>query len=90
LTDNGVRPYGSSPAPCRRISPEQQAVWEARGRRSLEFGAAWLIGGLLITVVIHGEAEGAVAYCVAWGPTLYGVHRIVAGLQLLGRSRKPR
>ncbi|ANS63284.1 hypothetical protein SLINC_1060 [Streptomyces lincolnensis] len=90
MTDNGVRPCGSSPAPCRRVSPEQRAVWEARGRRSLEFGAAWLIGGLLITAVIYGEAEGAVAYFVAGGPTLYGVHRIVAGLQLLSRSRKQR
>ncbi|MCD7440859.1 hypothetical protein K4B79_21860 [Streptomyces lincolnensis] len=93
MTDNGGRPYGSSPAPCRRSSPEQRAVREARGRRALEFGTAWLIGGLLITAVIHGEDQGGaggVAYFVGWVPTLYGVHRIVAGLHLLGRSRKSR
>ncbi|GAA3768416.1 hypothetical protein ACFS5L_22280 [Streptomyces phyllanthi] len=89
MTDNGVRPYGSSPAPCTTVSPEQRAVWETRGKRSIEFGAAWLIGGLLLTVITYEQVQGKGAYFVVWGPLLYGVYRTVSGVRLLTRSRKP-
>lgn len=90
LTDNGVRPYRSSPGPYNGVSPEQRAARETRGKRSIEFGAAWLIGGLLVTVITHEQAQGAVVYVVTWGPTLYGIFRIVSGCQLLSRSRESR
>ncbi|MFE0254755.1 hypothetical protein [Streptomyces sp. NPDC059010] len=71
------------------VSPEQRAAWQTSGKRSVEFGAAWLIGGLLVTVVTHGQVHGMEAYFVTWVPVLYGIHRIVAGLQLLAKCRDP-
>jgi hypothetical protein len=88
LTDNHTRPYGSSPAPYDGTSPERRAVREARARRSVEFGTAWIIGGLLFTVTVHEQAQGAGASVVAWGPVFYGGYRIVSGLRLRNRSRE--
>ena len=89
MADNGTRPYGSSRATDITISPEQRAAWQTRGKRSVEFGAAWLIGGLLVTVVTHGQVHGIGAHFVTWAPVLYGIQRIVAGLQLLATCRHP-
>lgn len=58
------------------------------GRRSIEFGAAWFIGGLLVAVVTFGQARGEGVYFVVWVPMFYGVHRIVSGLQLVRKSRE--
>lgn len=88
MADNGVRPYGSSTTPYNGASPEQRARWETRGRRSIEFGVAWLIGGLLVTVTTHEQAQGVGAYFVTWGPMLCGIYQIISGLHLLNRSRK--
>ena len=88
MTDNGTRPYRSSPVAPHGICPEQRTLLETRGRRSIEFGAAWFIGGLLVAVVTFGQAQGAGVYFVVWLPMLYGVHRIVSGLQLIRKSRE--
>lgn len=88
LTDNGVRPCRSSPAAPHGVSPEQRAVLETRGRRSIEFGAAWCIGGLLVAVVTLGQAQGDGVQFVVWVPMFYGVHRIVSGFQLIRKSRE--
>ncbi|WP_149829177.1 hypothetical protein [Streptomyces tailanensis] len=88
MADNDVRPYGSSTTPYNGASPEQQARWETRGKRSIEFGVAWLIGGLLVAVTTHEQVRGAGAYFVTWGPMLYGIYQIISGFQLLNRSRK--
>lgn len=88
LTDNGVRPCRISPAAPHGVTPEQRAVLETRGRRSVEFGAAWFIGGLLVAVVTLGQAQGAGVQFVVWVPMFYGVHRIVSGFQLIRKSRE--
>lgn len=88
MSDNGLRPYGSSTTPYNCASPEQRARWETRGRRSIEFGVAWLIGGLLVTVTTHEQVQGVGAYFMTWGPVLYGIYQITSGFQLLSRSRK--
>ncbi|WP_053852323.1 hypothetical protein [Streptomyces sp. NRRL B-24085] len=69
------------------VCPEQRAAEETRGRRSIEFGAAWCIGGLLVAVVTFGQVQAGGVYAVVWGPLAYGVYRIVAGLRLVRRSR---
>ncbi|MET7730082.1 hypothetical protein ABZT02_01775 [Streptomyces sp. NPDC005402] len=58
-----------------------------RGRRCVELGVVWFIGGLLVAVVTFGQVQGAGVYVVVWGPMLYGVHRMVSGLQLIKKSR---
>ncbi|MFB7666922.1 hypothetical protein ACFC1R_23730 [Kitasatospora sp. NPDC056138] len=80
-------PYASGPAPYNVVSPQQRAIWETKGRRAIGFGVAWLVGGLLVTVVTYSQAQGGGVYFVAWGPVLYGVYRIVTGRQLLNKSR---
>ncbi|MFI6439393.1 hypothetical protein [Streptomyces sp. NPDC050759] len=88
MTDNGTRPCRSSPAAPHGVSPEQRTVLEARGRRSVEFGAAWFIGGLLVAVVTFGQAQGGGVQFVVWVPMFYGVHRIVSGFHLVKKSRE--
>jgi uncharacterized membrane protein len=66
---------------------EQRTAGQAKGRRSIEFGAAWCIGGLLVAVVTFGQVQGAGVDVVIWGPLVYGLYRIVAGLQLVRKSR---
>ncbi|MFF7548024.1 hypothetical protein ACFZCU_30960 [Streptomyces canus] len=61
---------------------------ETRGRRSIEFGAAWFIGGLLVAVVTFEQARDEGALFVVWAPMFYGVHRIVSGFQLVRKSRE--
>jgi hypothetical protein len=71
------------------VPPEQRTAGETRGRRSIEFGAAWCIGGLLVAVVTFGQVQGAGVGedVVIWGPLVYGLYRIVAGLRLISKSR---
>ncbi|WP_266376846.1 hypothetical protein [Streptomyces canus] len=87
LTDNGVRPCRSSSDAPHGVSPEQRTVLETRGRRSVEFGAAWFIGGLLVAVVTFEQARGEGVFFVVWVPMFYGVHRIVSGFHLVRKSR---
>jgi hypothetical protein len=89
LSDNGTRQYGSSPTARNGVTAEQRVARETRGRRSIEFGAAWFIGGLLVAVVTHGQVHGVGVHLVSWGPMLHGVHRIASGLHLLRKSREP-
>ncbi|MER5756550.1 hypothetical protein [Streptomyces sp. NPDC002088] len=80
-------PYVAVPAPYHVASPEQRAIWETKAKRGIGFGAAWLIGGVLITVVTYAQAQGGGVYLVAWGPVVYGIYRIVTGLLLLNKSK---
>jgi diadenosine tetraphosphatase ApaH/serine/threonine PP2A family protein phosphatase len=91
-TDWRPYPMGSPPyereMPHRYVGEEQRQIWETRGRRGIAIGTAWLIGGLLLTLVTYANAamDGG-AYLVAWGPALYGVYRIVSGFLLLNKNR---
>ncbi|MFC5182716.1 hypothetical protein [Actinomadura harenae] len=81
-------PY-AAPAPAyTRVTDEQREIWETKGRRGVGFGAAWLIGGLLLSLITYSNAasHGGV-YIVAWGPVLYGIYRIVTGARLIQRAR---
>ncbi|MFG2555302.1 hypothetical protein ACGFWF_35975 [Streptomyces sp. NPDC048581] len=80
-------PYATAPAPYQVVTAEQRAIWETKGKRALGFGAAWLIGGVLITTITYSQAQGGGVYVVAWGPALYGIYRIVTGLLLLNKSQ---
>jgi len=68
-------------------TPEQREIWEKKGQRGVGFGIAWLVGGLLLTLVTYSSSEGA-AYIVAWGPMVYGIYRIVSGRRLLEKSKQ--
>jgi hypothetical protein len=78
-------PY-ASPAPYQQVSGEQRDIWQTKGRRAVVFGALWLLGGLILTIVTYNAAAGGGAYIVAWGPVIYGVYQVVRGLLLIGKA----
>lgn len=86
---NEPPPY-AAPAPYRTVTTEQRRIWETKGRRAIAFGALWLVGGLLLTLITYTNASesgyGGV-YVVAWGPMLYGIYRIVSGARLLNKGK---
>jgi len=54
------------------------------GNRDLTVGGAWLLGGLLVTVVSYGLAAsspGGGRYVIASGAVLYGAIRLIRGLK---------
>lgn len=73
--------YTPDPAAAAR-----QAAREAKGKRHIGFGIAWLVAGVLITVITYAQAAGGGVYVVAWGPMVYGIYRIVSGARLLNAS----
>ncbi|MDH6117879.1 hypothetical protein [Kitasatospora sp. GAS204B] len=85
--DTAAPPYASAAAPYTVVSPQQRVIWETKGKRAIGFGVAWLLGGLLITVVTIAQAQGGGVYVIAWGPVLYGAYRIFSGVRLRNRSR---
>jgi hypothetical protein len=80
-------PDHQPPAPDDMPTADERRVLEARGKRRIAFGAAWLIGGLLITLITYVNAIGGGTYIIGWGPILYGIYRIYSGSQLLNKSR---
>ncbi|MBF9072644.1 hypothetical protein [Streptacidiphilus fuscans] len=73
--------YKPDPADAAR-----QAAREAKGKRHIGFGIAWLVAGVLITVITYAQAAGGGVYVVAWGPMVYGIYRIVSGARLLNAN----
>lgn len=77
-------------APYQQVSDDQRRIWETKGKRGMGFGAAWFIGGLLITLITYGNASGPSGgvYVVAWGPMLYGAYRIISGYFTFRKSQQ--
>ena len=50
-----------------RTAARQQAATQ------MWIGAAWAIGGTLVTVISLAAAEGGGTYIIAWGAVLYGI-----------------
>jgi hypothetical protein len=84
-----IPPYQQNVAPYRQTSGEQRRIWETKGKRGIGFGVAWILGGLLITLVTYSNASGPGGgiYLVCWGPVLYGIYRVFAGYRMLTKSR---
>lgn len=82
-------PYASEPPPYQRMSDQQREILQTKGSRALGFGALWLVGGLVVSLVTYSNAaqsEFGGFYVIAWGPALYGVYRIISGLLMLRKS----
>lgn len=88
----GTPPYQQAPpqggAPYQGVSDEQRRIWENKGKRSIAFGAVWLLAGLLITGITYSNASGGGVYVVAWGPAVYGIIRIISGVMMLNKSKR--
>ena len=83
LREEAPRPVQSSAA-----APVIETQWRkhrsrSNGRSQLMAGAAWCIGGVVITVVSYMTASsgpGGGSYIVAWGAILFGGIRFLKGL----------
>jgi hypothetical protein len=69
-----------------RESAAQREALERRASRDLGFGTAWIVGGVLLTIITL--ASSSPVYVVAWGPVLYGVYLLVRGFRARSRARQ--
>ncbi|MGO4884404.1 MAG: hypothetical protein ACLP59_26820 [Bryobacteraceae bacterium] len=62
----------------------------AIGKKNMGVGAAWCIGGLLITGITYSSASsGGGTYFICWGPMLFGGWQFLKGLfQFLGAANE--
>ncbi len=66
----------------RKVSGVHKALKEA-GKRNMLCGAAWCIGGVLVTALSYGAAAhsmGGGSYIVAWGAVIFGAIQFFRGL----------
>lgn len=81
----GQQPYGQQPYGQPGSVGYAQMAQPARagsalrdhGKRQMIIGAAWLGGGLVLTVATM--ASSSPVYIVAWGPMIWGVIQIIKG-----------
>ena len=79
------------------LDPESAAlvirqVADARreaGLRNAKVGAAWCIGGGLVTAITFASASGGGTYVVAWGAILFGAVQGFRGLAASGAPPPP-
>jgi hypothetical protein len=72
------------------VGSAQIEEWREQGTKALQFGALWIIAGLVITGVTYSNAVSSDfggIYIIAWGPVVYGVIRIIYGCVLHARAR---
>lgn len=81
-------PYSNGPAPYQTVTDQQRQIWRAKGKRSVAFGAIWLVAGILITVITYQAASGGGVYFVAYGPMIFGVYRLILGFNLLNKANR--
>jgi len=56
----------------------KDTVPEESPMRQVTMGGALLLGGLLATWISH--RAGGSSYILAWGPIVYGAHRLITGV----------
>jgi hypothetical protein len=63
-------------------------AYRKAGLKAAGIGAAWCVGGILVTVVTLGMASGrgGGTYFVAWGAVLFGAIQAIRGLIVAGRQ----
>ena len=79
-------PYSSGPAPYQTVSGQQRDIWRSKGRRSIGFGVIWIAFGLVFSIISYQAASGGGVYFIAYGPVIYGVYRLVVGINLLSKA----
>ena len=81
-------PYSSGPAPYQTVSDQQRQIWRTKGKRSIGFGAVWIVAGLVITIMTYQAAANGGVYFIAYGPVLFGIYRLVLGFNLLNKANR--
>jgi hypothetical protein len=66
-----------------------RAAMEKHASRQMKTGAAWAVGGVLVTLAtLSAVAQSGGTYFVAWGAMLFGAIRFFRGLALYQRARQ--
>ncbi len=63
-----------------KVGPETAKATKAAGRKNMLYGALWLIGGIVVTVVSYSAASGGGTYLITWGAIIFGGFQFVQGL----------
>ena len=63
-----------------RQSPEARAIMAGKYVRHMLFGALWLIGGAIVTLLTYNAAGPGGTYIVAWGAIVFGAIDFLWGL----------
>lgn len=62
------------------IRNEVKKIKKESGTKNMIYGALWLVGGTVVTVVTYSAASGGGTYFVAWGAIVFGGIQFVRGL----------
>jgi len=66
------------------IEPDP-STQEMRTRMDVMTGIFGIVGGLGITIVTYSWALNGGVYLVAWGPMVFGIHRLTRALEADGK-----
>lgn len=81
-------PYSTGPAPYQTVSAQQRDIWRTKGKRSIAFGVVWIAFGLIFSIISYQAASGGGVYFIAYGPVIFGVYRLVVGINLLNKANR--
>jgi hypothetical protein len=59
------------------------------GKKRIWVGAAWCVGGLLVTVISMAAASNGGTYLLAWGAIIFGAYDMIRGLVAWAGNREP-
>lgn len=79
-------PYSGGPAPYQTVTGQQRDLWRSRGKRNVALGLAWIAFGLIFSIISYQAASGGGVYFIAYGPVIYGVYRLITGINLLNKA----
>jgi hypothetical protein len=60
------------------------------GRKQMWVGAAWIVGGVLVTVISYAAASRGGTYLLAWGAVIFGAYDMIRGFVTWVSNREPR
>lgn len=59
------------------------------GRKQMWIGAAWVAGGVLVTVISYAVASRGGTYLLAWGAVIFGAYDLIRGFVMWVSNREP-
>jgi len=64
----------------RELNTAKKSAVRSMGMKHMGIGAAWCIGGIVVTVATYQAASGGGTYVVAWGAIAFGGLEFLYGL----------
>ena len=84
LVEQGLDPKSASTV-VNRVDQMRASAMSRAGTRNMLVGAAWCIGGIVVTVMtIQAASQAGGTVVVAWGAILFGAIQFIRGLAQYG------